>query len=109
MNIELTGAIAGYFAADRDRDAEAICRHFTDGAVVEDEGKLHRGRAAIQSWMSEAWQKYNCANQPFEATYNERSTVVTSHVTGDFPGSPIDLRYHFELEGDLIARLKVTL
>jgi hypothetical protein len=35
--------------------------------------------------------------------------VVTAHVAGDFPGSPIDLRYAFVLAGDRIARLEITL
>jgi hypothetical protein len=33
--------------------------------------------------------------------------VVTSHLVGNFPGSPVDLRYFFKLEGDKIASLKI--
>ena len=40
------------------------------------------------------------------ATAGER-TVVTAHVRGDFPGSPLDLRYFFVLEGDRIAELEI--
>jgi hypothetical protein len=29
-------------------------------------------------------------------------------VTGDFPGSPVDLRYRFRLEGGLIASLEIA-
>jgi hypothetical protein len=29
-------------------------------------------------------------------------------VTGNFPGSPVDLQYHFRLERGLIASLEVT-
>jgi len=29
-------------------------------------------------------------------------------VTGDFPGSPVDLRYRFTVEGDKIARLEIA-
>jgi hypothetical protein len=36
-------------------------------------------------------------------------TVVTSHVAGDFPGSPVDLRYFFRLENDKIVELEITL
>jgi hypothetical protein len=32
----------------------------------------------------------------------------TESVTADFPGSPVDLRYRFTLEGDTIARLEIT-
>jgi hypothetical protein len=33
---------------------------------------------------------------------------VTGRVTGDFPGSPVDLQYRFTLEGDKIARLEIA-
>ena len=33
---------------------------------------------------------------------------VTARVTGDFPGSPVDLRYRFRLEGAAIARLEIA-
>jgi hypothetical protein len=33
--------------------------------------------------------------------------VVTGRVSGNFPGSPVDLRFFFELEGDKISSLKI--
>jgi ketosteroid isomerase-like protein len=105
----LPTTIAGYFAAERDRDAAAISGHFTESAVVKDEGKRHTGREAIQTWMTQAWKKYSATTRPFAIANHGLATVVTCHVEGDFPGSPIDLRYHFVLEGDLIAELEVTL
>jgi ketosteroid isomerase-like protein len=108
MTMKLPTAIAGYFAADRDRDAEALARHFTERAVVKDDGKLHTGREAIQTWMSDSWKKYGATTEPFAIANEGRETIVTSHVAGDFPGSPVDLRFHFVLEGDSIAELEVT-
>lgn len=35
-------------------------------------------------------------------------TIVTSHLVGDFPGSPIDLRYLFVLADTKIAQLEIT-
>ena len=34
--------------------------------------------------------------------------TVTGHVVGNFPGSPVDLRYHFRLERGRIASLEIT-
>jgi hypothetical protein len=34
--------------------------------------------------------------------------VVTSQVSGTFPGSPIDLRYVFTVEGGKIAALEIV-
>ena len=33
--------------------------------------------------------------------------VVTGHVAGNFPGSPVDLRYFFRLTGEKIAELEI--
>ena len=108
MTMSLPTAIAGYFAADRDRDTVGIAQHFTATASVKDEGKIHTGRAAIQSWMSHSWETYNATAKPIAIADDGVAQVVTSHVEGNFPGSPIDLRFHFVLEGGLIAELEVT-
>jgi hypothetical protein len=34
--------------------------------------------------------------------------IVTGHVTGNFPGSPIDLRYVFTLRDGAIVRLEIA-
>ena len=107
MNIDLPAPIAGYFAADHTRDAEALASQFAEDGVARDEGKTHKGRDEIRRWMADAWTKYACITQPFAvATAGER-TVVTTHVRGDFPGSPLDLRYFFVLDGDRIAELEI--
>lgn len=107
MNIELPAAIAGYFAADQARDAEALARQFVDDGVARDEGKTHEGRDQIRAWMAEAWTKYACITEPFAVATAGGRTVVTTHVRGDFPGSPLDLRYFFVLDGDRIAELEI--
>jgi hypothetical protein len=33
--------------------------------------------------------------------------VVTSRLTGNFPGSPLNLRFFFGLDGDKIASLEI--
>jgi hypothetical protein len=34
--------------------------------------------------------------------------VVSSRLTGNFPGSPVDLRFIFRLEGGKIASLEIA-
>lgn len=41
-------------------------------------------------------------------TNDDGKTQVTCHVVGDFPGSPVDLRFFFVLESDMIAQMEVT-
>ena len=84
-DLKLPEPIAAYFNADK-RNGEAIARCFTTRAIVKDEGQTHCGPVAIKAWK----------------------TVVTSRLTGNFPGSPVDLRFVFRLERGKIAFLEIT-
>ena len=107
MTIELPKAIDDYFAADAGPSAEAVAACFAETAVVQDEGHTYAGRDAIRRWKGESSAKYIYAAEPFSIASEGGKTVVTSHLVGDFPGSPVDLRYFFVLDGDKIAELEV--
>lgn len=106
MNVPMPPPIAAYFAADRN-DGEAIVGCFTDHAVVKDEGHTHRGIDEIRCWKADTSAKYTYTSEPFACDAQEGGIVVTSRLTGNFPGSPLDLRYFFRLEGNKIARLEI--
>lgn len=98
--------VAAYFAADRDT-SEAVSQCFTENAVVKDEGHTYRGRAAITKWKADASAKYQYTCEPLAGEEKDEKTVVTCHLVGNFPGSPVDLRFFFKLEGDKIASLEI--
>ena len=106
MTLDLPKPIAAYFTADK-ADVEAVSQCFTEDAVVKDEGHTHQGRAAIKQWKTDASAKYQYTSEPFACEQKGGKFVVTSHLTGNFPGSPVDLRFFFELEGDKIASLEI--
>ena len=106
MTLDLPGPIAAYFAADRE-GGEAVARCFTEAAVVKDEGRTHRGRAAIQNWKEEASARYQYTCEPFACEQRDGTVVITSRLTGTFPGSPVNLRFFFALQGDKIASLEI--
>ena len=108
-HLNIPEPIAGYFDADKRGDAEAVARCFTKLGVVKDEGQTHRGRVAIQKWKSGASAKYSYTSKPLAVEPADRGYVVTSRLVGNFPGSPIDLRYAFRLERGKIASLEITL
>ena len=106
MTLDLPQPIAACFTADKG-DSEAISLCFTETAVVQDEGHTYRGRAAIKQWKADASTKYQYTSEPFACEQKDAKFVVTSRLTGNFPGSPVNLRFFFELEGDKIASLKI--
>jgi len=107
LPIDLPSPIAAYFAADAS-DANAVARCFSESAVVIDERREHRGRSAITRWKAEATAKYHYTSEPLAIDASGPDVTVTARVTGDFPGSPVELEYRFTLEGASIARLEIT-
>jgi len=107
MSIKLPVPIAGYFAAENSDDAEALTACFAPDAVVRDEGRRIQGIAAIKAWKREGKAKYQHKIKVISAAESNGETVVRGLVSGNFPGSPVDLRFFFELEGDKIASLEV--
>ncbi|HEY0662936.1 MAG TPA: nuclear transport factor 2 family protein [Lysobacter sp.] len=106
-DLNLPEPIAAYFDADR-QDGQAVARCFTRDGVVLDEGKTHSGLAAIEAWKNEASAKYSYTAEPHTLETKGRSYIVTSQVSGNFPGSPVDLRYTFILERGRISSLEVV-
>jgi hypothetical protein len=106
MTLDLPKSIAAYFAADKG-DAEAAAQCFTESAIVKDEGHTYQGRAAIKQWKADASAKYQYTSEPFACEQKDGKVVVTSRLTGNFPGSPVNLRFFFELERDKISSLEI--
>ncbi|WP_423822449.1 hypothetical protein V5738_00590 [Salinisphaera sp. SPP-AMP-43] len=105
--VSLPEPIAAYFEADR-QNGPAVARCFTNNGVVVDEGQIHSGLAAIETWKTKtsAQTPYIC--EPILFELQGRKRVVTGLVAGNFPGSPILLRYIFVLERGQIASLEIT-
>jgi hypothetical protein len=109
MAIELPKAIAAYFAADKACNADEVSNCFVETASVKDEGSTYLGRDEIRKWKSSTSTQYEYTVEPFNIAIEGAITVVTSHLVGNFPGSPIDLRYLFVLDGDLIRELDIKI
>ena len=105
--LNLPEPIAAYFAADK-LNPEAIARCFTAQAVVKDEGRTHAGTEAIKAWKAAASTAYTYTVDPLSLNQTGSSHVVRSRVTGNFPGSPVELHYEFRLERGLISSLEIT-
>jgi hypothetical protein len=108
MHPALPPSIEHYFAAQNRQDGDALARCFTPTASVRDEGKELLGPAAIQAWQRDTAARYAAVATPLSAQGDGDRQVVTAKVAGNFPGSPIELAFRFDLAGDgLIERLEI--
>ena len=107
MSINLPAPIAGYFAAENSDDSEALTACFAPDAVVRDEGRRIQGIAAIKAWKREGKAKYQHKIKLIGAIENGSETIVRGLVSGNFPGSPIELDFVFVLKDGMIAALEV--
>lgn len=105
--LNLPDPIAAYFHADK-RDGHAVARCFTNQGRVTDEGQTYVGPSAIEAWKTAASTRFSYSADPVSLEKTDRTYVVTSRVTGTFPGSPVDLRFIFSLDRGKIASLEIS-
>lgn len=107
MSAELPQALASYFAAKNRRDIDAMLAPFANDAIVRDEGRDMHGLAAIRDWMEMTTRKYGVTVKVEELSGDGGKLTVAALVSGNFPGSPARLHYHFTLLDEKIARLEI--
>src|ERR1700756_3766158 len=92
---------------EKAHDTDALAECFAPDATVQDEGQTLKGRKAIKAWRLETAKKYRHTLEPIAASARGGNTVVSTKLTGNFPGSPITLDFVFTLQGDKIAALGI--
>jgi len=107
MTVQLPKTVAEYFAAANTDDAERVAACFANDATVHDEDGDYRGHAAIRGWAEEVRRKYHFRAEALAVEEAADRTIVIAHLTGNFPGNPVDLRYRFKLAGSHIAKLEI--
>lgn len=104
--MDLPNAIAALVAAQNNFDSQAYADSFSETAIVFDEGKTHKGKKEIQNWIERANQEYKAVMQPLH--YSESEQILEAEISGTFPGSPIVLRYQFEIKEGEIQSLRIV-
>jgi hypothetical protein len=99
--------IALYVAAENSGDVNLLEQCFAQDAVVRDEHETHAGLAAIKKWKAETKGKYQHTVDPLSVAEKDGKTVVTNRLTGNFPGSPVELEFVFMLAGGKILSLEI--
>jgi hypothetical protein len=106
--IKLPTPIAAYVEAANAQDAARVAACLAPDATVHDEGEILRGTAVIEEWARETADRYRAVIAPVGIVEADGKSRLTATVSGDFPGSPATLAFHFVLRAEGIASLEVT-
>ncbi|MGE8427511.1 MAG: nuclear transport factor 2 family protein [Sphingobacterium sp.] len=104
--MNLPNIISELLKAQNKFDSGAYANCFTEDAEVFDEGKHHKGKIEIRNWINKANSEYGATMTPLD--FNESENILSAETAGTFPGSPVVLKYHFQLSNDRIKYLKIT-
>ncbi len=107
MKQQLPAAIMTFFSVGNGSTTEAPSTYFADDAKVYDEEHHYQGHAAIQEWRAEARRKYTYRAEPSAVTEEADGIHVRATVTGNFPGSPAQIEYRFQLAGEKIKTVEI--
>ena len=107
MDLQLPRPIETYLRAENAGDVEALSECFTPYATVRDEGHLYEGLSAIKNWKTQTKKKYNHTVTPLEISTSKGIATLKARLSGTFPGSPVTVKFHFELVDDQIASLQI--
>lgn len=107
MALDMPEPVAEYLAAEKAKDADALSRCFAEDGTVHDEGQDYQGRDSIRQWKQAADAKYRYVFQSINVQTFGDLVTVRARLSGDFPGSPVELDHIFKLSGDKIACLEI--
>lgn len=100
-------SISLYIEASNSFDAQAAAACFAPDATVHDDEHDYTGIEAIESWISESISKYHAHATVTHALQDGEKTALTVKVAGQFPGSPVELKFDFFLRQGKIAQLSI--
>ncbi|RZA32309.1 MAG: nuclear transport factor 2 family protein [Lysobacteraceae bacterium] len=104
---ELPPAIAAYIEASNAQAPQRIAACFNPDATVYDEGGVLRGRDEIAAWAHDTGMRYRATMEPAGLQETDGRHLLQATVRGQFPGSPITLNFHFQLQSGAIQSLEI--
>lgn len=107
MKVQIPAVVTSYFEASNSDDVDALVSCFTTDASVADENQTHRGTAEIKAWAENVRTKFQFKTEPLRASERADGTIVTAKLSGNFPGSPVDLDFIFTLDHNKISSLEI--
>lgn len=108
-NVALPAPIDRYFAAKGGADVEETLACFAADATVKDRGEDRemRGIDQIRDWVTGTVAGYKLTSDVRSGEQRNEDFLASVVVSGDFPGSPYEFAYRFNLRGEKIAELDI--
>ncbi|SFC65657.1 hypothetical protein SAMN05421747_11792 [Parapedobacter composti] len=106
--MNLPKVITDLVKAQDNFDSVAYANCFSDTAVVFDEENTYNGRKEIENWIANANEQFKTLMKPINFVAEEKTSILSAEISGNFDGSPIVLHYHFEIIDEQIQSLKIT-
>lgn len=106
-DLDLPAPLPAWVAAKNAHDVAGQVACFAADARVDDEGETVVGTEAVRAWAARVTAAYDLTVAPTGFTGDpEGDGVLTAVVSGDFPGSPLEFRYHLTLAAGRITALR---
>ena len=107
MNLQIPAIVRSYFEASNANDIKALVACFSTDAGVTDENQTHHGTAEIRAWSENVRKKFQFTTEPLSAAEGTNGLIVTAKLSGNFPGSPVELDFIFTLDNNKISSLEI--
>ncbi|MCH7389039.1 nuclear transport factor 2-like protein [Acinetobacter dispersus] len=104
---DIPEVISAYFDADQANDVDALNQIFSAVATVEDENIQHNGILEIRTWWLTVKEKYVHFLKPLEVSNTGHTSTVLTQVSGNFPNSPVILKFQFTLKNGKVVKLRI--
>ena len=103
----LPEVILNYIAAANDGRIDEAVACFAQDARVHDEDHDHQGLDEIREWIAETTESSQPQNKVLSSTGEEGTYTVISEISGNFPGSPVELEFHYGITNGKISSLSI--
>src|SRR5689334_20784058 len=113
MTDQLHGPAAGYVRTTNGKDPTGFIALFAEDAVVDDAGRLIRGREAIRSWATSDIFGADVTLHALGARGDETDAMLTAKVDGTFDRTglpdPLIMTFQIAAQGGKITKLTCRL
>jgi hypothetical protein len=113
MSDKLPGPAADYARTVNGKDPAGFIAIFAEDAVVDDAGRIIRGREAIRAWAASDLFAANVTLGVLDASGDENDATITAKVDGTFDRTglpdPLIMTFRIEAPGGKITNLTCRL